>query len=280
MLRLVALAAIIGLAASAARAQEPVRFKFVKNEVLSYSIIQNKKIVETIIDEQTKKPVEQQESVKHSVIRRWKVSELDAKGIATLEMSIASMRWERKLPNGMTDTFDSSNPEDAKSNQLAHLIGPVVAIVCVDGFGRVVEVKDTKFARSARFAAIPPFQFVLSESAPKLGSIWDRPFTIKLDPPHGTGEKYEAVQKYVVKAPVNGLTTIGVTTTIKDLPAQTADQIPLMDMLWEGDVYFHEASGRYYAARLTMKKELLNHAGEGTKYSYESAYQEDLKLDK
>lgn len=184
------------------------------------------------------------------------------------------------MPNGETDSFDSTKPDDLKRNELANLIGPVVAVIRVDPSGKVVEVKDSKFASPTRFTIDLPFKIVLPESGPKLGQNWDRTFTIKLDPPHGTGEKYEALQKYTVKAPANGLTTIGLTTTIKEMPTQVADQIPLLPMLMEGDVYFHEASGRYYAARLKLKKELLNHAGEGTKYVFESTYQEDLKLDK
>ena len=125
-----------------------------------------------------------------------------------------------------------------------------------------------------------PFKIVLPESGPKEGQTWDRTFTIKLDPPQGTGETYEAIQKYTAKTPVNGYTTINLATTVKDMPSQASDQVPLLPMLMEGDVYFHETAGRYVAARLKIKKELLNHQGEGTKYLFESTYAEDLKVEK
>ena len=140
--------------------------------------------------------------------------------------------------------------------------------------------KKANSARRNRFTIDLPFKILLPLSGLKEGLNWDRNFTIKLDPPQGTGETYEATQKYTVKAPVSGLTTIGVGTAIKEMPAQASDQIPLLPMLLEGDVYFHEDTGRYFAARLKLKKELLNHAGEGSKYVYESVYSEDLKAEK
>ncbi len=86
-------------------------------------------------------------------------------------------------------------------------------------------------------------------------------------------------QTALFRLPVNGFTTVAVSTTIKDMPAQASDQIPLLPMVMEGDIYFH-AAGRYQAARLKIKKELMNHQGEGTKYVFESTYSEDLKVEK
>ena len=47
-------------------------------------------------------------------------------------------------------------------------------------------------------------------------------------------------------------------------------------MLWTGNVYFNTAAGKYHAARLTVKAELPNHLGEGTRFEYQAAYNEDL----
>lgn len=267
---------IVALFSSQAVA-EPARFQFKKEETLTYTIVQSTKATETTIDEKTSKPVDQEHFTKHTVVRRWKVADVDPKGVATLEMSILSMKWERKLPNGEMDIFDSTKPDELNKNEMAKMIGPVVAVLRVDAAGKVVEVKESKFGSPSRFAIDLPFKITLPASDLATGQTWDRGFTIKLDPPHGTGETYEATQKYTVKAPVNGLLTIGLSTTLKEAPTQAAEQIPLFPMLLEGDVYFHEATGKYYGARLKLKKELTNHAGEGSKYVYESTYAEDLK---
>ena len=262
------------------RADDAVRFKFEKGQVLTYTVVQSTKSVETTIDEKTSKPETQEHVTKHTVTRKWKVAEIDDKGVATLEMSIAAMKWEQKLPNGENDVFDSAKPDDLNKNEMAKLIGPTLAVVRLDATGKLIEVKESKFGSKSRFESDLPFKIVLPASGPKEGQTWDRTFTIKLDPPQGTGETYEATQKYTAKAPVNGFTTIAVSTTVKEMPAQASDQIPLLPMLMEGDVYFHAQTGRYQAARMKIKKELLNHQGEGTKYVFESTYSEDLKLEK
>jgi len=258
---------------------EPARFKFTAGQNLTYTVVQTTKATETLIDEKTSKPVDQENLTKHTVVRRWKVADVDDKGIATLQMTILSLKWERTLPDGKLDAFDSSKPDDLNKTEMAKLIGPVLAVLRVDATGKVVEVKQGGQGSPNRFLIELPFKIVLPESGPKEGQTWDRAFTIKLDPPHGTGETYEATQKYTAKAPVNSFTTIGLSTTIKELPSTVADQIPLLPMMLEGDVYFQESTGKYYAARLKLKKELLNHAGEGTKYVFESVYIEDLKAE-
>jgi hypothetical protein len=280
MFRASVLAILLATLTATAASAGPARFKFEKGQVLTYSIVQTTKSSETVIDEKTSKPVEQEHATKHSVVRRWKVTDLDTDGVATLEMTIASMRWEQKASGGEAEVFDSTKPDDLNKNEMAKLIGPVLAVVRVDPTGKLVEVKESKFGSPARFAVDLPFKIVLPESGPKEGQAWDRAFTIKLDPPQGTGETYEATQKYAAKAPVNGFQVIGVTTLVKEMPAQASDQIPLIPLLVEGDVYFHEGTGRYYAARLRTKKEIPNHQGEGTKYVFESAYAEDLKVEK
>ena len=274
------LASLIGVLAAISAPAEPARFKFEKGQVLTYTIVQVTKATETIIDEKTTKPVDQEHLTKHNVVRQWKVADVDAAGVATLEMSIISMKWDSKRPDGEVDAFDSTKPDDLNKNEMAKLIGPVVAIVVIDATGKLVEVKESKFGSKSRFAIDLPFKIVLPAQGPKEGQTWDRGFTIKLDPPQGTGETYEATQKYTAQAPVNGYTKIALTTSIKEMPAQASDQIPLLPMLREGDVYFNETNGRYQAARMKLKKELMNHQGEGTKYVFESSYAEDLKLEK
>ena len=67
-------------------------------------------------------------------------------------------------------------------------------------------------ARSARPPGSPtelPFKLVLPDAEPKPGDAWDRTYTIQLDPPLGTGEKYPAIQKYTCQEPKGGFLTVG-----------------------------------------------------------------------
>jgi hypothetical protein len=258
---------------------EAPRFRFQRGETLSYHIVQTTRIIDTALDEKTEKPLVVEATTKIDLVRKWKVTDVDDKGVATLEMTIASMRFERKCGKD-EDVFDSAKPDDLNKNEMAKHIGPVLAVLRIDPRGTVVEVKESKVGPATRFAADLPLKLVLPETAPKLGDIWDRSYMIQLDPPLGTGEKYATVQKYTCQEPKSGLLTLALTTEIKEMPVTAADQIPLLPLIPEGTLYFHAETGRYYAARLKIAKELKNHQGEGSSYSYASTYVEDLMPDK
>jgi hypothetical protein len=98
---------------------------------------------------------------------------------------------------------------------------------------------------------------------------------MKLDPPLGTGESYEFTQQYTAGTTKGGLLPVEVATTLKAPPKALAERVPLVPMLWEGQVYFNTVAGKYHAARLRAKAELPNYQGEGTKFEYESVYTED-----
>jgi hypothetical protein len=274
------LLAVIGIATltSVVRGEAP-RFRFHKGETLTYHLVQTTKVIETVPDDKTNKPVESESTTKVDLIRKWRVTDVDAKGVATLELTIPAMRWERKAGKE-EDIFDSSNPDDLNKKEMARHVGPVLATLRIDAYGRLVEVKESKIGPAARFATELPFKLVLPDAEPKPGDVWDRSYTIQLDPPLGTGEKYQAVQTYTCQEPRSGLLTLNLTTDVKDAPAQAADQIPLLPLMPSGAVYFQVATGRYYAARLKIEKALKNHQGEGSSYRLVSTYVEDIVPEK
>src|SRR5438128_11564100 len=107
-------------------------------------------------------------------------------------MSLAAMRNEQKRTNGETLLFDSQ--DQAKSNpalyeQMSKFIGKTLAVLRIDPFGRVIEVKQ---GVASRYEAEPPFVIVFPAAKAQVGQAWRRPYTITLDPPLGTGEKYQA----------------------------------------------------------------------------------------
>jgi hypothetical protein len=263
---------------TAAFAQPPAgapaapQFKWEPGKVLTYRVIQQTVVQETTLDEKTNKPVVGEARTSMTLVRKWTVKDVDKLGVATLEMSITEMKNEIKQSDGTTITTDSSKPEDAKA-MAAYLNKPIVT-VRLDPQGNLVEVKDAKGGTAARLQAELPMRLVLPATPPANGT-WDRPFAVKLDPPHGTGESYDFTQKYTSKGEKDGLLTVSVETSLKAPPKNVSEQVPLVPMLWTGEVYFNTAAGKYHASRLKAKAELANHAGEGTKFVYESTYSED-----
>lgn len=265
---------VLALSTSSAFA-EPVWFRFAQGETLAYRLVQTTNVTETVIDEKSKKPVERAVATRVDLVRHWKVSAVDGAGVATVEMSIASIRWARKIGEE-EDVFDSTKPDDLNRKEMARHIGPVLAVLRIDPRGRLIEVKESQVGPAARFAAELPFKLVLPDAEPKVGESWTRTYTIQLDPPLGTGEKYAAVQTYTRRESRGEFVTVGLSTQVKDTPAEVTDQIPLLPLTQEGTIFFHAASGRYYGARLKLERELKNHQGEGSTYKFVSTYTEDL----
>lgn len=250
-----------------------LRFKWQAGQTQTYKVTQQTVIQETTLDEKTEKPVVGEARTNLTLTRKWTVKDVDAMGVATLEMQITAVRNEFKKPDGTTDLRDSGNPEQAK--EMADYLNKPVIVVRVDSQGNLVEVKEVKTGSAARLQAELPFRMVLPAMGPASGQAWERPFSFKLDPPAGTGENHDFLQKYTCKDVKDGLATFSVQTTLKAPPKTSGEQVPLVPMLWTGEVYFNTAAGKYHAARLTAKTELANHLGEGTKFVYQSTFSED-----
>lgn len=276
MRRLIACSVALSLAAVAiAQPAVPAapRFKWEAGKTLTYRVVQQTTVTETTLDEKTEKPRTGEAKTSLTLVRKWTVKDVDKQGVATLEMSISEMKNEFRQPDGSTSVTDSSKPEDAKA--MAAFLNKPIVTVRIDPQGKLVEVKEAKGSSAARLHAELPFRVVLPDAAAEAGATWERPFAVKLDPPHGTGESYDFVQKYTSKGTKDGLFIVGVDTALKAPPKAVSEQVPLVPMLWTGDVYFNTAAGKYHAARLKAKAELANHQGEGTKFVYESTYAED-----
>jgi hypothetical protein len=258
----------------AAQPDAAPRFKWQTGQTLTYKVAQQTAVQETTLDDKAEKAVTADTRTSLALTRRWAVKDVSAAGVATLEMTITALKREIRQADGTSVTLDSANPDDAKG--MAEYLNRPVVLVAVDAQGRLVEVKEAKGGSAARLHAELPFRVVLPDAAPAAGQSWTRAFNLKLDPPLGAGETHEFTQTYTAKGTQDGLLVVGVGTALKAPPKTAGEQVPLVPMLWTGDVYFDPAAGRYHAARLSAKAELPNHLGEGTKYLYQSVYSEDV----
>lgn len=267
---------ILTLIPSVVMAADPpaaLRFKWDKNQTLTYKVLQRTTVRETTLDEKTGKPVTTEAGTSLTILKKWAVKDVDTAGVATLEMTITELKNEIRRPDGTEVIVDSANPNDAAS--MVDYLNKPINTIRVDGQGRLVEVKETKTGSAVRLHAELPFRMTLPDAAPTVGQTWERTFAFKLDPPLGTGESYDFAQKYTCTGVKDGLAVAAVETTLKSPPKAMAERVPLVPMLWTGEVYFNTISGRFHAARLKVKAELPNYQGEGTKFEYESSYAED-----
>jgi hypothetical protein len=275
-LRLLSILVLILGSRSSFADEEAPRLKFTKGETLTYRVEQTTLIEETIVNSKTNKPETTKLLTKLSLVKNWKVSEVDIKGIATLELSLGSMKLERQLPNGETDTFDSNQPDKENQQEMKRLIGTTLAELKLDSRGQLITVVKSQYGTPESFTSELPLKTVMPPKNVTEGESWNRKYTIKLDPPAGTGETYDTTQTYTMKAPINGFIVIGITTTVKEEPTQATDLMPLLPMMMQGDVYIHVPTGRYYGARLKTQKTIENHQGEGSRYTFINTITEDF----
>jgi hypothetical protein len=262
---------------SVATAQPPNwRFRWRPGQVLNYRVEQATSASEVVDGKKT------ETATKLNNMKCWQVLEVDASGVATMQLTLTALRLETTTPSGEAIVFDSSEP--AKSNpqmreQLAKYVGQPLMVLRVDSLGKVVEVKDCKFGSPSRLESEPPFGVVLPSNNASDGS-WTRAYQVTLEPPHGTGEKYDMVQQYALKSsaikPVNNvpLATISLRTEVKTQPEAVADRAPLLQSQPEGEVVLNVQSGMMESVRLRIDKELKDHQGEGSSYRFQSTYSE------
>jgi hypothetical protein len=263
--------------ASSASAEAPWRFRWQTGQVLTYRVEQVTTISEVVGAKQT------EVTTRLNLVKRWQVGEVDASGGATLHLSLAAMRNEITRPDGEVLLFDSQDADRSTPGlreQLAKYVGTTLAVVRVDAKGNVVEVKESKHGPASRYESELPFRVALPDGAVAVGEAWSRAYKVVLDPPQGTGEKYDARQDYACKAIDGPLVKVGVTTALSGLPESVADQVPLLQAQPEGEVVFDAAAGLVKGIALTIDKELKGHQGEGSSYRFRSTYREEYAGDR
>src|SRR5439155_24391881 len=116
-------------------------------------------------------------------------------------------------PTGEALLFDSANPSGSHEQlreEMQKYIGPPLTVVRLDARGQLVEVKESKFGPASRLQSDLPFKLLLPAGALAAGEAGARAYQIKLEPPQGTGETYDAAQRYTCKDLANGLATVHV----------------------------------------------------------------------
>jgi hypothetical protein len=267
-----------------ARAQQPqpiaVRFVWKAGQTHSFLVTQTTTVTETVLNDSGSKPTTTTTTTKLTLTRTWTVKDVDAAGAATVEMAIAAFRQEttRAVPGAdgkpvsTTDVLDGAVPADRAK---LPFLGKPMLTAKVDARGLVGEAKsESGEAAVARLRAELPFRVALPADPIAVNAKWDRPFTVKLDPPQGAGEVYEFNQTATFRGVNQGFAVIGVSTALKTPPSNPGELLPLVPSLWEGDVFVNQKTGVYAGAKLTAKKDVPNHQGEGTKFSYVSEYTE------
>jgi hypothetical protein len=260
------------LTLSTASAQGPaMKFRWQPGLTLSYKVAQATKAIEVTGNGSS------ETKTKLNLVKQWKIQDVDSSGIATLHLTVISMRMEITPPSGDSLIFDSADPtmgDALLKTQMGKYVGQTIAILRMDEKGKVIEMKDSKFGPPARFESELPFQLVLPPEMAREGLAWNRTYQLKLDPPHGAGETYECVQAFRCKQMTPTSVLVSCQTTIPKLPDSAQEQVPLLQAQTEGEVVFDMENGRLDAAVIQVNKELKDHQGKDSSYRFQSVYRE------
>lgn len=266
---------LLTLSASTGVAADPPKFVWTAGETITYKVSQNTTVDELVLDEGAKKPTAVKTVTALTSTKQWAVKAVGKDGSASLEMTVTALRHEVTQTVGdkkpVNRLIDSADPEDAKG--MPFLNKPVFTLT-VDTAGKVLEAKSDQKAAAERLEVELPFRLVWPAKNPGVNDTWERTFVLKLPPPLGTGEKFDATQTYTFRGMKDTYAVVGMTTVVKDLPNDPAVVPALAPVLWEGDVFFDTKGGRYHGAKLAVKKEVSNHRGDGTRFTYTSEYTE------
>ena len=247
-------------------AQVPWQFQWKKGQTLDYKIKNVTSVVEVVDN------VTNTSSSAIDAVNRWEVGEVDAKGVAKLTMTIVSMRIEQKRAKGDTLLFDSQNPDKSTPEmreQMQKFVGKPMVCVRLDGYGRVIDVIEGK---AATFEVDPPFVIIFPAAKAAAGQAWRRQYNVVLDPPYGTGEKFETEQRYECKKIEAGKATVGITTLYKAMPESPRERLPLLQKDVQGELVFDVPGGRLLSVQLNIDKTIENHQGKGSSYHFKSQY--------
>ena len=251
-------------------------FRWKPGEVLTYRVEHATSAFEIAGTDKTKNETK----TKLNLTKRWHIAAVDPAGVATLELSLAELRLETTAPSGSVLVFDSTSPEKSDpqmAEQLKKFVGPTLAVLRVDGLGKVIEVKESNHGPASRFESEPPFMLVFPDGGLQEGLSWERSYKITIEPPQGTGEKYDAAQRCVCKSLSREGATIVLTTMLKTQPDSLLDRVPLLELQPEGEIVFDVQNGRLQRGNLHVEKELTGHQGEGSSYRFQSTYKEEIQ---
>ena len=272
MIRGFCLASVVTLIlAVAAPAQTAGQFRWQQGQVLTYQVEHNTSAADVVGDKKN------ESKTKLNLTKRWQVLETDAAGVGTLQLSLVGLRLEVSTPSGGTLLFDSANLDKSDPHmreELGKFLGRPLAVLRIDPRGRVIEVKESKNGSASKYEMEPPFVVTLAEDGLKAGQQWEREYKITLEPPQGTGDKYDAVQTYACKALSDTTATMTLSSALKAIPESVLDRVPLLQLQPEGEVVFDMQAGRLQSASLHIEKELKGHQGEGSSYKFQSTYSE------
>lgn len=247
------------------------KFKLQSGEKLTYES-EFTHAVETKVGMET-----QVSNSKLTQTRRWEVISVDNLGVATMELTVLSMRMERKDPDGKVMLFDSNDlgaSDEPLVKQLSKAVGKPILRVQIGANGALKGAKQLTDVKSV-FPELP-FQVSMPDEYVREGLKWRREFAVPLEAPLGRGEAFQAYQLCEITRVSNDRLIIETETKMDKEPTDAAAKIALAQFLPKGKVLLDLKRGKMLQALMTTERKVDDIEGAGSYYKFTSKSTERL----
>jgi hypothetical protein len=256
-----------------AQAQIPFSFKFKEGVPLIYQTSHTTK-VDVVTPKESNSSLA---LVKQR--KRWDVKKVDSLGVATLELSIEALAIEQSDPSGESIKYDStdlSKSDSALAEQLKNVTGRPIMQVELDSDGTIKAYKHLT-QRNDVLRELPFQVTVPADRLPTVGSTWRRDFPITIEPPLASPPRtLRGVQNCNVVESNSNKLVIEVENKLIDEVKEPKLMVPVVQFLPKGTVVLDPKAGRLISANMKTEQVVNNFQGEGSKYTFNSTYTEEL----
>lgn len=273
MLRLSSLGAILVLLATSSFAwpqesSHQLRYRFQAGQVLDFEIIQQTTVESTAMGQSS------EASVRNQSQRRWKILEVDAEGVATIEVTTLRLQM-RSREGGKVIEYDSADPEKQPEEfkTLKDVIGKPLSIVRVAPDGTVLDEKmltQTDTATKMQADQILP---LLPEKPVATGYTWRRKFDIRLGQP---GKGFPARKSFTLASVKDGKATIQFKTTLLAPVSNPALEAQLIQHRPSGTIEFDVQRGLVVSQKQAIDDTVVGFLGPASAFSIKSTATERL----
>lgn len=267
------IAAIVAATADVAQAQVPSRFQFQHGQVLQYRVEQVSSATDSLGDYRTTV------STRVEQVKCWQVLNVEPDGTALMQLSLLKLKVSQRLPTGEVWEFDSTSPDLSHPllrDRLGDYVGKRLAVLRVDPWGRIVEVRSSALVPADHYQVELPFVACLPGRELAVGQTWVRTFRIPVESSNKARNEVEAEQQFQVRGIHNNQIAIAFTTQFRDQPREALARLPLLQYQPQGEAVFDPQLGLVVSARYVSSGIVEGHQGDGSRYEFSSEIRETL----
>lgn len=245
-----------------------LRYAFSKGDALT-SRVEHRALTETTMSGVT----ESVETMTDST-RTWRVTAVDAEGVATLEQSVDDVTMTSRSSDRGDVRWSSSGdtePPPGYEGVRASLGVPLVRLR-VTPDGRVLERRELRPCPQAASGdlVIVPFP----DESIEEGHTWTIPDEVVVEVPNGPRKAVRTRLRYRLEVVRDGIATIAVDTTVLTPLDNPQLEARLLERIWDGTIRFDIERGRILSRNTAIERRVVGFGGPQSSVRYKASLDE------